>query len=136
MKFPNQIKYLMTWQLWYFPSCTLISRITYIIFSQPKIHAICIFGFLFSFSVSRKKYQEKVYFVWYSPIFNKTISWGLIRDFVDWLWQFVMIRVQSLLGIDMEKGGIALGWFHFVTFLIICSVFTVYGLRESVAKRE
>lgn len=62
----------MTWQLWYFPSCTLI--FTNKIFSQPKIHAICIFGFPFFFlSVSRKKYQEKVYLVIFCE-FLKTIS--------------------------------------------------------------
>jgi hypothetical protein len=48
-----------------------------------------------------------------------------------------MVRVKSFLGcINIEKGGIFLGWFFFTIFFALTGAIFAYGIRVFYEKRE
>ena len=48
-----------------------------------------------------------------------------------------MVRVKTFLGcIQMETGGLCLGWFFFTTFLLLTALLFVFGLQNLIATRK
>lgn len=48
-----------------------------------------------------------------------------------------MVRVSTFLGcIHIETGGVCLGWFFFVTFLVATAILFIFGSMSIAAKRK